>query len=58
MGINTALDLAESSLWVIKKLQCGAERTVSELRGCHVLSYKKRPNKTTDYLQSQLLASG
>ena len=34
MGINTALDLAESSLWVIKKhFNVVLERTVRELRG-------------------------
>lgn len=34
MGINTALDLAESSLWVIRKhFNVVLERTVRELRG-------------------------
>lgn len=34
LGINTALDLAESSLWVIRKhFNVVLERTVRELRG-------------------------
>jgi DNA polymerase V len=52
MGINTALDLAESSLWVIKKhFNVVLERTVRELRGEPCFEATRIfPNKTTDYL--------
>jgi DNA polymerase V len=42
MGINTALDLAESSLWVIKKhFNVVLERTVRELRGEQCLNMEE-----------------